>query len=139
MLGCFGRRKRVKSCVHIVIPDGGVSGRMMLQQALCYFGDIEPFLRENEEMSPAMRRHLLEIFDDHQDAQDRRLELAAVVDAGVHFVSATYYLAGDTPLIFSCYEHLCSVAHAVAVEHYPNNTAVAREIAGGMLSHTTSL
>ena len=40
----------------------------ILQQALCYFGDIEPFLRENEEMSPAMRRHLLEIFDDHQDA-----------------------------------------------------------------------
>ena len=26
-LGCFGRRKRVKPCVHIVIPDGGVSGR----------------------------------------------------------------------------------------------------------------
>ena len=103
MLGCFGRRKRVKPCVHIVIPDGGVSGRMMLQQALCYFGDIEPFLRENEEMSPAMRRHLLEIFDDHQNAQDLRLELAAVVDAGVHFVSATYYLAGDTPLIFSCW------------------------------------
>lgn len=103
----------------------------ILQQALCYFGDIEPFLRENEEMSPAMRRHLLEIFDDHQDAQDLRLELAAVVDAGVHFVSATYYLEGDTPLIFSCYERLCSVAHAVAVEHYPNTTAVAREIAGG--------
>ena len=78
-----------------------------------------------------MRRHLLEIFDDHQDAQDLRLKLAAVVGAGVHFLSSTYYLEGDTPLIFSCYERLCSVAHAVAVEPYPNTSAVAREIAGG--------
>ena len=68
-----------------------------------------------------MRRHLLEIFDDHQDAQDLRLELAA----GVHFLSSTYYLEGDTPLIFSCYERLCSVAHAVAVDPYPNISAVA--------------
>ena len=43
-------------------------------------------------MSPAIRRHLLEIFDDHQNAQDLRQELAAVVDADVHFVSATCYL-----------------------------------------------
>ena len=27
---------------------------------------------------------------------------AALVDAGVHFVSATYYLEGDGPLIFTC-------------------------------------
>ena len=65
-----------------------------------------------------MRRHLLEIFDDHQDFQDLPLELAA--DVGVHFVSATYYLEGDTPFIFTCYERLCSVASAVAVEHHPN-------------------
>ena len=78
--------------------------------------------RENEEMSPVMHPRtghtcILEIFDDHQDAQDLHLELAAVVDTGVHFVSAMCYLEGDTPLIFSCYERLCSVAPAVAVEH----------------------
>lgn len=78
-----------------------------------------------------MRRHLQEIFGDHQDFQDLCLELVAVVDAGVHFVSATYYPEGDTLLIFTCYERLCSVASAVAVEHYPNTTAFAREIAGG--------
>ena len=92
----------------------------ILQQALCYFGDIEPFFRENEEMSPVMHPQtgrILEIFDDHQDAQDLHLELAAVIDTGVHFVSAMCYLEGDTPLIFSCYERLCSVAPAVAVEH----------------------
>ena len=88
-------------------------------------------------MSPAMRRHLLEIFDDHQGAQDLRLELAAVVDADVHFVSATYYLEDDTPLIFSCYERLCSVVHAVAVTPILQQLLV--KFAVGMLPHTTSL
>lgn len=34
-------------------------------------------------------------------------------------------------MIFTCYERLYSVASAVAVEHYANTTAFAREIAGG--------
>jgi hypothetical protein len=103
----------------------------ILQQVLLCFGFVEPFLRENQELSKATRQHLLEIFDDPQDAQDLRLELAAVIDAGVHFVSATYYLEGDGPLIFSCYEKLSAVSRAVAVQHYPNTEAVAREIANG--------
>ena len=92
---------------------------------------MEPFFRENEEICPANRQHLLEIFDDPQTCQDLRLELAAIVDAGVHFVKATYYLEGDGPLIFSCYEKLLVVAWAVAVDNYPNTVAVAREIANG--------
>ena len=103
----------------------------ILQQVLLCFGFVEPFLRENQELSKATRQHLLEIFDDPQDAQDLRLELAAVIDAGVHFVSATYYLEGDRPLIFSCYEKLSAVSRAVAVQHYPNTEAVARAIANG--------
>jgi len=31
-------------------------------------------------------------------------ELAAVIDIGIHFVSATYDLEGDGPLVLSCYE-----------------------------------
>ena len=96
-----------------------------------YFGDVEPFLREKDEVSPANRRRLLEIFDDRRSCQDLRLELAALVDAGVHFVNATYYLQGDGPLIFTCYERLSAITRAVAVGNYPNTTAVAREIAGG--------
>ena len=46
-------------------------------------------------------------------------------------VNATYYLEGDGPLIFTCYERLSAVTRAVAVGNYPNTTAVAREIAGG--------
>ena len=96
-----------------------------------YFGDVEPFLRENDEVSPANRRRLLEIFDDPRGCQDLRFEFAALVGAGVHFVNATYYLEGDGPLIFTCYKRLSAVTRAVAVGNYPNTTAVAREIAGG--------
>lgn len=103
----------------------------VLKQVLELFADVEPFLRENEEICPANRRHLLEIFDNPQSCQNLRLELAALIDAGVHFVNATYYLEGDGPLIFSCYERLSAVAQAVAVDHYPNINAVAREIANG--------
>ena len=38
-----------------------------------------------------------------------------MVDVGVHFVNATYYLEGDGPLIFTCFERLSAVAHAVTV------------------------
>lgn len=103
----------------------------VLNQVLIYFGFVEPFLRENEEICPSNRRHLLEILDNPQNLQDLRLELAALVDAGVHFVNATYYLEGDGPLIFTCYERLSAVSHAVAVDHYPNTSTVARQIAGG--------
>ena len=74
----------------------------VLNQVVNYFGYVEPFLRENEDICPANRQHLLEIIDDPQTCQDLRLELAAIVDAGVHFVKATYYSEGDGPFIFSC-------------------------------------
>lgn len=87
----------------------------VLRQVSEFFGDVEPFLRENDEVYPANRRRLLGIFDDPQSCQDLRLELAALVDAGVHFVNTTYYLEGDGPLIFTCYERLSAVTRAVAV------------------------
>ena len=103
----------------------------VINQVVDYFGYVEPFLRENEEICPANRQHLLEIFDDPQSLQELRMELAALVDAGVHFIKATYYLEGDGPLIFTCYEKLSAVSRAVAVDNYPNTLAVARESAGG--------
>lgn len=103
----------------------------VLNLVMQYFGDVEPFLRENENMAPSCRRHLLEIFDDPVSARDLEIELAAMIDAGQHFVSATYYLEGDGPLAFTCYERLSTLAHAVAVESYPNTEAKAREHAAG--------
>lgn len=56
-----------------------------LKQALDLFTDVQPFLRQNEGISPAIRRHLLKIFDDPESLQKLRLELAVVIDAGVQF------------------------------------------------------
>ena len=41
-----------------------------------------------------------------------KLELAVTIDVGEHFVKATYFLAGDGPFVFSCYEKLKAVAKA---------------------------
>ena len=38
-----------------------------------------------------------------------KLELAATIDVGEHFVKATYFLEGDGPLVFACYEKLSAV------------------------------
>ena len=59
------------------------------------------------------------------------MELAVIVDAGVQFVKATYYLEGDGPLIFSCYERLSAVSNAIGVANFPSTSAIAREIANG--------
>ena len=104
----------------------------MLKQVSDYSnGDVAPFLQENDNLSPQTRRHLLDIFESPQELQLLKLELAVLVDVGVHFVTATYYLEGDGPLIFTCFERLSAVQHAVAVGHFPCLEATAREIAGG--------
>lgn len=91
-----------------------------------WFADVEPFLRENEQLAPATREQLVDISNSPDDSKDLQLEIAAIVDGGNHFVSATYYFKGDGLLVFSCYEHLATVSHPVAMDAYPNVEAVAR-------------
>lgn len=71
----------------------------------------------------------MEIINDTQDLQDLRLDMDVMVDVGVHFVNATYYLKGDGTLIFTCFERLSTVSHAVTVGHYPCTLAATREVA----------
>ena len=108
----------------------------VMKQVLEYFGDVEPFLRENENdhLASATTGQLLGIFNDASDAKELELELAALIDGGSHFVTATYYLEGDGPLIFSCYERLASVSHSVEVDTYPNLEGVASRQANGNLA-----
>ena len=54
-------------------------------------------------------------FYDPGTARDLDIALAALIDAGKHLVKATYHLEGDGPLVFSCYERLSALAHAIAI------------------------
>ena len=70
----------------------------IMKQVFEYYGDVEPFLRENDHLAPATRGHLLELFNQN-DAADLKLEPAALIDGGAHFVTGTYNLEGDGPLV----------------------------------------
>ena len=72
----------------------------------------------------------MELFDDPVTVRDLNIELAAMTDADKNFVKATYYLEGDGPLVFRRYERLSALAHAIAIESYPNTEAKAHEHAG---------
>ena len=88
---------------------------------------VEPFLRGIEDLVPALRAHLLEIFDNPEDVADIKLEIAALIDGGRSFVTTTDDIEGDGPLIFTCYQHSTALAQAVQLGAYPNCTALSRE------------
>ena len=60
-----------------------------MNQLLVQFGDVRPFLEENEDLSPATRRKLLGTLNDPQKYALLQIELAAVVDCGEPFLKAT--------------------------------------------------
>ena len=95
------------------------------------FGDIEPFLRRNEDIGPALRPKLLEIISNVQTLSQLKLELAAVIDIGEHFVKSTYTLEGDGPLVLVCYEEIKKLRPVIQTAHYPNVDVIAANLAPG--------
>ena len=49
---------------------------------MLYFGDVEPFLIENEDVGPALRPKLLAFISDPQTKSKLQIEIAATVDWG---------------------------------------------------------
>ena len=70
----------------------------LIKQVMELFGDVESFLRTNEDLAPATRGKLLGYFNDMQKKVCLLIEMAVVFDVGIHFVQATYMLEGDGPL-----------------------------------------
>ena len=68
---------------------------------------------------------------DMQQKATLQLELAAVVDIGVHFVKATYDLEGDGPLVLTCIDIVERVRIAVRSAYHPNIDAVAHNLSRG--------
>ena len=94
---------------------------------MLYFGDIEPFLSENE-VAPACRGKVLAILNDPQKKSHLQVELAVVIDVGEQFVKATYSLEGDGPLVFTCFEVLTAVDASIHTGHLPNTSAVIQHL-----------
>ena len=94
------------------------------------FYDIEGFLR-NEDVSSVTSLKYLEITCNVQKRFTLQLELAAVIDVGIHFVKAMYDLEGDGPLVLSCYEIIDRVRIVVQSAHYPSADAIAQSLCSG--------
>ena len=84
---------------------------------MVYFADVEPFLRENEDVGLHLRP---KFFDNPQITSKLRVEIAATVDWGEPFVKACYTLEGDGPLSLECFEIVDRIKAAVSVENIPN-------------------
>jgi hypothetical protein len=91
-------------------------------------------LTANADVGPASRAKLLTCFQDTQKVILFKLELAAIIDWGKPFVTATYDLEGDGPLAFFCYEKIKAVVASIEVANTPNVDAVVRSLSSDVQS-----
>ena len=94
-------------------------------------GDVLPFLQQNQDIGPSLRQKLLDTSINPNSVSLLKIEMAIVADVGEHFVKSTYKLEGDGLLALVCYEEVLKLQSVIQVEHYPNTSAIARELAGG--------
>ena len=104
------------------------SGWEVIEQVSVQFGDVLPFLRRDDLGSTATTAKLLTFFTDPQKKAQLEVELAAVIDWGRPFVTATYSLEGDGPLVLECYEKIKTVRIAIRTAHTLNLDAIARRL-----------
>ena len=93
------------------------------------FGDVARFVEEAKDakVCPQLPPQLQAILSEPQRPMNLKLELAATIDVGEHFVKATYFLEGDGPLVFACYEKLSAVSQFCQAPCFPNVRAIAEE------------
>ena len=101
------------------------SGWEVMNQVFQQFGDVEPFLQNNEDVGPSTWGKLMEILSNSQQLITLKMELSSVIDVEVHFVKATYRLKGDGILVLNCYEEILKLRSAIQTGYYPNVQAIA--------------
>ena len=106
----------------------------VIKMVMVYFGDVLPFLQQNDDIAPNTRAKLLSILNDAQSKCQLLLEMAATVDWGEPFVKACYTLEGDGPLALECSEVMEKVSATLHVGHIPNVHAIAQQLSGVALS-----
>ena len=103
------------------------------------FGDVLPFLNNEEIGSPATISKLTAILSDQSKNIYLQIELAVVVDAGKNFVKATYNLEGDGPLSLSCFQVIEELEASITTSHNPNLNAVVRKLCASIHHSETQL
>ena len=105
----------------------------VIKHLMVQFGNLHLFLSSGENFAPALRPKLLAVLDDPNQSRLLQLELVATVGAGEPFVSATYHLEGDGPLVFESSEitALATVQASMHNDHHPNVTTVAQHLSAG--------
>ena len=107
----------------------------VVKQVMLYFGDIQPFLEENDDIGAALRPKLLSYLQIPQTNSKLQVEIAATVDWGEPFVKACYDLEGDGPLALQCYDRVDRVLASIATENIPNVRAVVEKLTKQPPSH----
>ena len=99
-------------------------------QLMVQFGDVASFAEEAKDakVCPQLLPQLQAILSDPERLMNLKLELTATIDVGEHFVEATYFLEGDGPLGFACYEKLSAVSQFCQAPCFPNVRAIATAI-----------
>lgn len=100
----------------------------VIEQVAVQFGDVLPFLRKEGLGSATTTAKLIQFFTDPQKKALLEVEIAATIDWGKPFVTATYSLEGDGPLALHCYEKIETIKAAIRTAHTPNLDAVARRL-----------
>ena len=93
--------------------------------------NVDSFLKSNDDFSHTTRSKLTGVLNDPAKSVLVKVELATLVDFGHQFVSTTYNLEGDGPLVFMCYKSISALTAALNIANYPNLNAVSRELSCG--------
>ena len=102
----------------------------VMKQIHDLFGDVERFVA-SADLSPAAKLKLQNIMTTPSLKSQLMVKLAITIDAGEPFIKATYFLEGDGPLVFSCYERIQALRVSVSTAYYPNTSAVINKVAHG--------
>ena len=62
----------------------------VMEQLMRYFGDVEPFLEQNQDVATRITNHLRVFLADEEERKQLLMKLSTVVDVEEPFVKATY-------------------------------------------------
>ena len=93
-------REKTGRPIRSYCPTRWWSKRECMKQVFELFPDIASFVQSNEEFSHTTRSKLIALLNDPTKRALLKVELAVIVYFGHQFVTTTYNLEGDGPLVF---------------------------------------